>query len=334
MKKVFIIAEAGVNHNGELNTAKELIAAAAEAGADAVKFQTFRAASLATCNAEKADYQNKNLHGDGKQLEMLRRLELDDGAHLELMDCCRKHGKLFLSSPFDIQSARFLFKLGLEKFKIPSGEITNLPYLRELGGYNKIILLSTGMATLGEVEAALGVLEQSGTLRSNVTLLHCTTEYPAPVAEVNLNAMLTLSHAFPGIAGVGYSDHTRGIHIPIAAAALGACVIEKHFTLDRNMEGPDHKASLEPDELKQMIAAIRDIEQAMGDGIKRPSPSELPNMAVARKSLVAARDIRKGEILTNENLTAKRPGTGVSPMRWDEYMGMAAMRDYKKDELL
>jgi N-acetylneuraminate synthase len=334
MNKVFVIAEAGVNHNGCLDLAHQLVDAAATSGADAVKFQTFRATSLVTCRAPKAQYQIKTTRGDESQRAMIGSLELPETAHRELQQHCKKAEIAFLSSPFDMSSVSFLHELGLDIFKIPSGEITNLPYLRKIGRYGRKILLSTGMANLGEIEAALDVLEQAGTPRANITLLHCTTEYPAPVGEVNLNAMATLRHAFPGIAGVGYSDHTRGILIPIAAAALGATVIEKHFTLDRNMEGPDHKASLEPDELKKMVAAIRDIEKAMGDGIKRPSPSEKPNMLVARKSLVAARDIKKGEAYNEENVTAKRPGNGISPMRWDEIMGQYAQRDYQEDELL
>lgn len=334
MNKIFITAEAGVNHNGSIDIASKLIEQAALSGADAVKFQTFNSSYLLVQQAPKARYQLTTTNPNRSQLEMLKSLELSEEMHIYIFEYCKKLNITFLSTPFDIASADFLFKLGLKTFKIPSGEITNIPYLRKIGSFRKKIILSTGMSTLGEIETALDVLENTGTPRSNVTLLHCTTEYPAPMDEVNLNAIITLRHAFPGIAGVGYSDHTRGIHISIAAAALGACVIEKHFTLDRNMEGPDHKASLEPNELKDMVACIRDIEKAMGDGIKRPTPSELPNIAVARKSLVAAQDIRKGEIFTPENMTTKRPGTGVSPMRWDEFLGKKAKRDYKADELL
>lgn len=334
MNKVFVIAEAGVNHNGSIAIAHQLVDIAAKNGADAIKFQTFKAKDLVTYDAPKARYQMKTTTSDENQLAMISSLELKEDAHRELQQHCKNAGINFLSSPFDITSVHFLHELGLNIFKIPSGEITNLPYLRMIGRYGCRIFLSTGMCTLGDIEAALDVLEQAGTSRGNITLLHCTTEYPAPIDEVNLNAINTLRHAFPGIAGVGYSDHTKGIHIPIAAAAMGARVIEKHFTLDRNMEGPDHKASLEPDELKEMIAAIRDIENALGDGIKRPSSSEKSNMLIARKSLVAAREIKKGEVFSEENVMAKRPGNGISPMRWDEILGQRALRDYQKDELL
>ena len=334
MNKIFIIAEAGVNHNGSIDIAHKLVEIAALSGADAVKFQTFNSDSLLTQHAPKARYQQATTNINKSQLDMLRSLELSKESHKKLWQHCKELDISFLSTPFDIASADFLFDLDLTIFKIPSGEITNLPYLRKIGSFGKKVILSTGMSNLGEIEAALTILEDTGTPRSNVTLLHCTTEYPTPVDAVNLNAIATLRNAFPGIAGVGYSDHTRGIHITIAAAALGACVIEKHFTLNRNMEGPDHMASLEPDELKTMITCIRDIEKAMGDGIKRPSQSELPNMAVVRKSLVAACDIRKGDVFTAENMAAKRPGTGVSPMRWDEFLGKIAMHDYKADEFL
>ena len=334
MKHVFIIAEAGVNHNGNEAIAHKLVDAAAEAGADAVKFQTFRASELVSASAPKALYQQRTTEVAESQLSMIRRLELNETAHRSLMEHCSQRGIRFLSSPFDLHSIDFLHSLGLETFKIPSGEITNIPYLRRIGNCGVPVILSTGMSVLGEIEKALEVLEHVGTPRERITLLHCTTEYPAPVGEINLRAMETLLRAFPGIAGVGYSDHTQGIHIPVAAAAMGACVIEKHFSLDRNMEGPDHKASLEPDELASMVRAIRDVERARGDGIKRPTDSELSNIRVARKSLVAARPIQKGEVFSEENLTVKRPGTGVSPLLWDDYIGRTALRDYQTDELI
>ena len=334
MKHVFIIAEAGVNHNGNEAIAHKLVDAAAEAGADAVKFQTFRASELVSASAPKALYQRRTTDVTESQLSMIRRLELDETAHRSLMEHCSQQGIRFLSSPFDLHSIDFLHSLGLEAFKIPSGEITNIPYLRRIGSCGVPVILSTGMSVLGEIEKALEVLEHVGTPRERITLLHCTTEYPAPVGEINLRAMETLLQAFPGIAGVGYSDHTQGIHIPVAAVAMGACVIEKHFSLDRNMEGPDHKASLEPDELASMVRAIRDVERARGDGIKRPTDSELSNIRVARKSLVAARPIQKGEVFSEENLTVKRPGTGVSPLLWDDYIGRTALRNYQTDELI
>ena len=334
MKHVFIIAEAGVNHNGNEAIAHKLVDAAAEAGADAVKFQTFRASELVSASAPKALYQRRTTDVTESQLSMIRRLELDETAHRSLMEHCSQRGIRFLSSPFDLHSIDFLHSLGLEAFKIPSGEITNIPYLRRIGSCGVPVILSTGMSVLGEIEKALEVLEHVGTPRERITLLHCTTEYPAPVGEINLRAMETLLQAFPGIAGVGYSDHTQGIHIPVAAVAMGACVIEKHFSLDRNMEGPDHKASLEPDELASMVRAIRDVERARGDGIKRPTDSELSNIRGASKSLVAARPIQKGEVFSEENLTVKRPGTGVSPLLWDDYIGRTALRNYQTDELI
>lgn len=330
--KTLIIAEAGVNHNGDLALARKLIEAAAAAGADRVKFQTFSADALVTTQASKADYQMQSTDADESQHEMLRRLELTRDMHDELIAHCKAQGIEFFSTGFDMHSVDLLARLGLECFKIPSGEITNLPYLRHVGGYGKQVILSTGMAGLGEIEAALIALEQAGTPRSRITVLHCTTEYPAPIAEVNLNAMLTIQRAF-GVA-VGYSDHTPGIEVAIAAVALGATVIEKHFTLDRNLPGPDHKASLEPAELKSMVAAIRNVEQALGAGIKCASPSEIKNRSISRKSIVAARAIEQGEMFSNENLTAKRPGTGITPMRWDELIGKRAPRRYRRDELI
>lgn len=332
MNKVFIIAEAGINHNGSLDLAKKLVDAAADAGADAVKFQTFKANNLVSKSAHKADYQKQTTAADETQHAMLAKLELDDAAHRAIIEHCKGRQILFLSTPFDIESADMLEDLGMSIYKIPSGEITNLPYLRHIGRLGKEIILSTGMSDLREVENALGVLESEGTPRPKIIVLHATTEYPCPMGDVNLKAMLTIQKAF-GVK-VGYSDHTNGIDVPIAAVALGACVIEKHFTLDRAMDGPDHKASLEPDELKNMVSSIRNIEQALGDGIKRPSPSELKNIPIARKSLVAICDIKKGDLFSVKNLGAKRPGHGISPMRWSELIGQPARRDFVVDELI
>ncbi len=330
--KTMIIAEAGVNHNGDLDVARHLIDVAADAGADWVKFQTFRADHLTTRTAPKAAYQQSATHMLESQQAMLQRLELSREMHEALIAHCRWRAIGFLSTGFDQESVDLLVELGLTQFKIPSGEITNLPYLRHVGGYGDPVILSTGMATLGEIETALEVLEQAGTPRSRITVLHCNTEYPTPMADVNLRAMVTIREAL-GVA-VGYSDHTLGIEVPIAAVALGATVIEKHFTLDRTLPGPDHRASLEPDELKAMVTAIRNIEQALGDGLKRPSPSEAKNKPIARKSLVAAVPIRTGEVFTPDNITVKRPGTGISPMRWDEVIGRCAGRDFAVDELI
>ena len=332
MGKIFIIAEAGVNHNGDLGIAKRLIDAAAKAGADAVKFQTFRAERMISRYAPKAEYQNRTTRKDESQLEMVKRLELDARAHGELIRHCRKRKIAFLSTPFDLDGIGLLHKLGLAIFKIPSGEITNLPYLRKIGGLGKRIILSTGMADLGEIEDALDALVKAGTPKRNITALHCNTEYPTPMEDVNLRAMLTMKEAFK--IEVGYSDHTLGIEVPVAAAALGAKVIEKHFTLDRTMKGPDHKASLNPDELKTMVKAIRNIEKALGNGMKGPSLSEGKNKAIVRKSIVASRPIRKGEAFSAKNLTVKRPGTGVSPMEWDCLLGKPAPRAFREDELI
>lgn len=329
---VRIIAEAGVNHNGDLALARQLIDVAAEAGADMVKFQTFSADRLVATHAPKADYQIQTTNAGETQHAMIRRLELTRDMHEALIAHCRSREIGFFSTGFDPKSIDLLADLGLDCFKIPSGEITNLPYLRHVGRYGKPVILSTGMATLDEVATAIEVLERAGTPRDRITVLHCNTEYPTPMADVNLRAMLTMRDVF-GVA-VGYSDHTLGIEIPIAAVALGATVIEKHFTLDRNLSGPDHKASLEPAELRAMVAAIRNIEQALGDGIKRPSPSEAKNRPVARRSLVAAREIRAGETFSESNLAVKRPGTGLSPMRWDEVLGHRAPRDFAPDELI
>jgi N,N'-diacetyllegionaminate synthase len=332
MTKVFIIAEAGVNHNGSIALAKRLIEAAAEAGADAVKFQTFKTANLVSKTAPKAEYQKQATGSEESQFEMIRKLELDVAAHRELMAYCQDKNILFLSTPFDHDSIELLAELGLDIYKIPSGEITNLPYLRHIGRLQKQVVLSTGMANIGEIEAALDVLTEAGTPRGRITVLHANTEYPTPMQDVNLRAMQTIAETFKIKAG--YSDHTLGIEIPIAAVALGAVMIEKHFTLDKTMDGPDHQASLEPQELKAMVAAIRNIETALGSGIKKASASETKNIAVARKSLVAKRNIAKGEVFSADNIAAKRPGIGISPMRWDEIVGQSAQRDYREDELL
>ncbi|GIU70258.1 MAG: N,N'-diacetyllegionaminic acid synthase [Candidatus Woesearchaeota archaeon] len=331
MNKTFIIAEAGVNHNGSLEIAKKMVEVAKECGADAVKFQTFKSENVISKFAPKAEYQKKTTGQEETQLEMVKKLELSFEAFKELKDYCDKIGIMFMSTPFDLESARFLKDLGLEIFKIPSGEITNYLLLKEIGSYRKKVILSTGMADLGEIEDALDVLIENGTKKEDITVLHCNTEYPTPYEDVNLLAMLTIKDAFK--IKVGYSDHTPGIEVPIAAVALGATVIEKHFTLDKTLPGPDHKASLEPDELKAMIKAIRNIEKALGNGIKKPSKSELKNIDIARKYLVAKRDIKKGEILSVENLTVKRIGKkGISPMRWYEVIGSVAQKNYKEDE--
>ncbi len=330
--RTLIIAEAGVNHNGDLALARQLIDVAAVAGADLVKFQTFTADRLATRAAQKADYQNRTTTSTESQHEMLSRLELTDAMHHELIAHCATREIGFFSTGFDIESVDLLVRHGQNHFKIPSGEITNLPYLRHIGRLGKSVILSTGMANLGEIEAAIDALEAAGTPRAMLTVLHCTTEYPTPMAEVNLRAMLSIHAAF-GVA-VGYSDHTQGIEVAIAAVAMGATVIEKHFTLDRNLPGPDHKASLEPAELNALVAAIRNIEVALGDGIKRLTTSEARNRPVVRKSLVASRAIKSGALFTAENITAKRPATGISPMRWDEVIGKTALRDFGPDELI
>jgi N,N'-diacetyllegionaminate synthase len=330
MPHVFIIAEAGVNHNGSLDLALRLIDAAKASGADAVKFQTFRADLLATQSAHKAPYQERTTPEAESQFEMLRRLELDAAAHQRLIDHCRQVGIQFLSSPFDAQSADLLATMDVPVYKIPSGEITNLPFLRHLARKGRPLILSTGMSTLGEVEEAVQVLQAAGATR--LTLLHCVTEYPAPYAEVNLRAMETLRTTF-GLP-VGYSDHTPGIDIAIAAVALGAEVIEKHFTLDRSLPGPDHAASLEPDELRQMVAAIRHVEVALGTGIKAPAPCELPNISVARKSVVAARALPKGHQLAAEDLGIKRPGSGLAPKLLPSLVGRTLRVDIGKDEII
>ncbi|EAK3777837.1 N-acetylneuraminate synthase [Campylobacter upsaliensis] len=330
MKKVLIIAEAGVNHNGDINLAKKLIEQAAKAGADVVKFQTFKANSCVSVSAKKAKYQLETTAKEESQLEMIQKLELSYESHFELMKHCKKHGIAFLSTPFDLESVEFLRGLDLPYFKIPSGEITNLPYLKAVAKCKKKVLLSTGMANLGEIEAALEILRKNGT--RNITLLHCNTEYPTPFEDVNLNALKTLKEAFK--LEVGYSDHTEGIVASLGAVALGAVVIEKHFTLDKTMEGPDHRASLEFEELKALCKGIRELEKALGSGIKKASKSEAKNKIIARKSLVAKREIQKGEKFSIENLTTKRPGSGISAMRYEEYLGKRALKTYKKDELI
>lgn len=330
--KTIIIAEAGVNHNGDYNRAVEMVYAAKAAGADYVKFQTAVPELVISSVAPKAEYQ-KETTGEGEsQLEMCRKihLKLDDYAPLALL--CREVGIGFMSTPFDLVSIDCLAPLGMDYWKIPSGEITNLPYLRKIARKGGKVILSTGMCELEEVEAAMRVLTDNGLQRSDISLLHCNTQYPTPMRDVNLRAMDALRTLNPG--AVGYSDHTQGIEVPVAAVAMGAQIIEKHFTLDKNLPGPDHKASLEPAELAAMVSAIRNIEQAIGSGQKHVSESERPNIEVARKSIVAARDIKAGELLTEENITVKRPGNGVSPMLWDSVIGTKAIRDFKADHLI
>lgn len=343
---VYFIAEAGSNHNRDLDTALRLIDVAADAGADAVKFQTFRSEEVISRHAVKAEYQKRTTGGDESQLDMVRALELDAKAHERLVAHCQQRGIQFLSTPFDVPSVALLQRLGVPRLKVPSGEITNPLLLRAVAATGLPLIVSTGMSTLAEVEAALAILavtwvgradafasaEGQRLLQERVTLLHCTTEYPAPFDEINLRAMATMRVAF-GLS-VGYSDHTPGVSIPVAAVALGASIIEKHFTLDRTLPGPDHVASLEPGELGAMVAGIRATEQALGSGVKVPSPAEMKNLVVARKSLVAARAIRRGEPFTTENLTAKRPGSGISAMRYDEWLGRPADRDYRADDLI
>lgn len=330
MKKTLIIAEAGVNHNGSLELAKKLVDKAVYANVDIIKFQTFTVEDLTTKNAQKAEYQKNNLSGEDTQHKMLKNLELKREEFIELKKYCHSSGIEFLSTAFDLRSIEFLNELGMKRWKIPSGEITNLPYLIKIAKSNKPIILSTGMSTMNDIRSAISILMHNGA--GELTVLHCTTEYPTPFHDVNLNAMLTIKEEFD--VQVGYSDHTRGIEVSIAAVALGAEVIEKHFTLDRNMEGPDHKASLEPDELKAMVTSIRHIDLALGDGIKKPAESEKKNMAIARKSIIAKKDIKAGEVLSEENLTIKRPGHGISPMRWFEVIGKVASRDFQEDELI
>lgn len=330
--KTLIIAEAGVNHNGDIELAKKLIDVATDAGADLVKFQTFSADRLVTQSALKAEYQALATDKIESQHEMLRKLELTESMHHELINHCANREIGFFSTGFDIESINFLASLGQELFKIPSGEITNLHFLQHIGGLGKKVLLSTGMSNMHEVAAALNALELAGTPKNRITVLHCTSSYPAEMSDVNLRAMLSIQEEF-GVE-VGYSDHTLGIEVAIAAVALGAKVIEKHFTLDRNMTGPDHKASLEPNELIRMVAGIRSIEKALGDGNKVITQNEIQNRDVARKSIVASRKIQAGEVFTENNLTAKRPGTGISPMEWDKVIGTKAKQSYAKDDLI
>lgn len=330
MSKIFIIAEAGVNHNGDIEKAKKLVDIAVIAGADAIKFQTFITENIVCRDACKADYQMELTSQNESQFDMLKKLELTPRMHEQLIDYCRKKKIMFLSTPFDIDSLHYLVECKIEIIKIPSGEITNYSFLREVGRIGKKVILSSGMSTMDEVRDAVKVLKDNGS--SDITVLHCNTEYPTPYADVNLRAMLTLKEELQ--VSVGYSDHTQGIEVPIAAAALGASVIEKHFTLDRSMEGPDHKASLEPDELQAMVRAIRNIESALGNGEKKPSESEKKNIGIVRKSIVAKCDINAGELFTEDNLTTKRPGTGVSPMLWEQVIGSTAKRKFGADELI
>lgn len=327
MNKVIIIAEAGVNHNGDLETAFKLIDAARNAGADYVKFQTFKADSLVSKSSEKADYQKSATGADETQYEMIKKLELTHYDHLELIDYCQKSGIGFLSSPFDIEGINYLDSLDVDYFKIPSGEITNLPYLRELTKFNRRIILSTGMAYLEEVQEALNILKNQ-----KVIVLHCNTEYPTPFEDVNLRAMITMREELN--VRVGYSDHTLGIEVPIAAVAMGAKVVEKHFTIDRALDGPDHSASLEPNELKEMVKSIRNIEKSLGSAEKSPSSSERKNIASVRKSIVAKKAIKKGEVFSLANITVKRPAVGISPMMWDNVLGQKAQKNFFEDELI
>lgn len=329
---VFIIAEAGINHNGSIDLAKKLIDEASNAGADAVKFQTFKAKNLVIKNSEKANYQKNITNPKETQFNMLKKLELSKEMHLELIKYSKNKNIKFLSSAFDHDSIELLKDLGLKIFKIPSGEITNLPYLRHIGKLNKKIFLSTGMSNMNEVKNAVDILIKSGTKKNNITVLHANTEYPTPIKDVNLRAMVTVGNELN--IKFGYSDHTLGIEVDIAAVAMGASCIEKHFTLDCNMEGPDHKASLEPNQLKEMVKVIRNIELAMGNGIKKPSKSELPNIHIARKSIVAKIKINKGETLTKKNLAVKRPAGGINPMKWDKVVGTKAKKDYNEDEFI
>lgn len=331
---VLIIAEAGVNHNGSLEIAKKLVDKAVEAGVDIIKFQTFKAEELVSKSAKQAEYQKKNIGSetDDSQYNMLKKLELSEQDHQELMDYCREKGIRFWSTAFDFDSIDYLHSLNLGLWKIPSGEITNYPYIKKIAQYHEPVILSTGMCKMNDISAAMNVLQKNGVQKNQITILHCNTEYPTPYEDVNLLAMLQIKKEFD--VAVGYSDHTKGIEVPIAAVALGASVIEKHFTLDRNMEGPDHKASLEPDELKAMVSALRNIEKALGTGKKAVSESERKNIAIARKSIVAACPIKKGDILTEDNLTVKRPGTGISPMQWEKVIGTKAIKDFSEEDLI
>ncbi|MBS5364486.1 MAG: N-acetylneuraminate synthase [Clostridium sp.] len=328
MEHICIIAEAGVNHNGNYETAIQMVKAAKKAGADYIKFQTFVPEKLVSESARKAEYQKKTTGSEESQLDMLKKLTLTKGEFLNIKKSCDKVGIGFISTPFDLDSIDFLKNIDMDFWKIPSGEITNLPYLEKLANTKKKIIMSTGMSDINEIKDAVNLLEKNGA--EDIVLLHCNTQYPTPFCDVNLKAMDEIKRKTGK--KVGYSDHTNGIEIPIAAAAMGAVVIEKHFTLDRNMEGPDHKASLEPDELSKMISSIRNIEKAMGDGMKRPSGSEMKNRDIVRKSIVASKEIKSGEFFSEDNITAKRPGDGISPMHWHEVLGMEAIKDFKKDE--
>lgn len=330
MKHVIIIAEAGVNHNGSFELAKKMVEAAKEAGVDYVKFQTFNPKKLVSKYAEKAEYQKETTGSDETQLQMLQKLTLTEDNFLSLRDYCREVGIGFISTPFDLDSITFLETFDMDFWKVPSGEVTNLPYLEAIARTKRKVVMSTGMCDMNEIQDAIEVLEKNGT--TEIILLHCNTQYPTPYEHVNLKAMNSIKDALHK--EVGYSDHTQGIEVPIAAVAMGATVIEKHFTLDKNMEGPDHKASLNPSELQQMVVAIRNIEQAIGNGLKEPSSSEMANKGVARKSIVASRSIKQGEVFSEENLTTKRPGTGISPMKWYDVIGKVAPRDFSEDEII
>lgn len=334
MNKTIIIAEAGVNHNGDIETAKRLIDAAADSGVDYIKFQTFKADRIVTKNAKKADYQIKNQDkSDDSQFNMLKKLELTEKDHYKLIEHCKKNKIKFMSSAFDIEGLKLLNKLNLDFFKIPSGEITNYPYLNEISKFNKKVFLSTGMSNINEIKAALDILTSKKVSLNQITVLHCNTEYPTCFSDVNLNAMINIKNTFN--VNIGYSDHTLGIEVPIAATALGAKVIEKHFTLDRNMPGPDHAASLNPIELKSMVKSIRNIENALsGTGLKTPSNNELKNIIPARKSIVAKFKINKGEKFSIENLTTKRPGNGICPMKWNDIIGKKAIKNYEIDDMI
>lgn len=327
---VYIIAEAGVNHNGNIKTAKMMVDAAKDAGADCIKFQTFKSENIVSRRADKAVYQKKNTSAEETQLDMLKRLELSHAEFIELHNYCKNKEIEFLSTAFDLESVDFLNSLGMKDWKIPSGDVTNLPYLIKIAKLKKHVILSTGMCEMDEIANTIEVLIKYGT--HNITLLHCTTEYPTPYEDVNLFAMNTLRNKFN--LAVGYSDHTRGIEVPIAAVALGASVIEKHFTLDKTLEGPDHKASLEPAELKTMVSSIRNIEKSLGDGIKKPASSEIKNISIARKSIISKCPIKKGDVFTDDNITTKRPGNGISPMQWFQVLGQTAKKDFEVDELI
>jgi N,N'-diacetyllegionaminate synthase len=333
MNKTIIIAEAGVNHNGDIETAKRLIDVAADAGVDYVKFQTFKANKIVTKNAKRADYQNKNTKDLDTQYEMLKKLELDEDSHHLLIKYCNHKGIKFLSTGFDLDSLQFLNKIGISLAKIPSGEITNYPYLKKVAQLYSEVILSTGMSDMEDINKALAILLKFGVKKENITILHCNTEYPTPMLDVNLKAMLHIQTELD--VKIGYSDHTLGIEVPIAAVSLGATVIEKHFTLDRNLPGPDHRASLEPNELKSMVNSIRNIEKALsGSGIKEPSKSELKNKQIIRKSIIALKPITKGEIFNNRNIGTKRPGTGISPMKWESVIGQVSKNNFEQDELI